>query len=53
MNHTIADIGMYAFVVGGLLVLTRPGSQGPGLLAAFGHAMTGVVQGSTGQKVTA
>lgn len=52
MNR-IVDLGTYAFIVGGILVLTRPGSQGPKFVSSFGGAITALVQGSTGQKVTA
>lgn len=51
MNQ-VTDILTYAFLVGGILVLTRPGSQGPKFVSALGGAFTGLVQGSTGQNVT-
>lgn len=51
MNKAV-DIGTYAFVVGGILVLTRPGSQGPAFLRSFGSAFSNIVQASTGQKVS-
>lgn len=47
-----ADIATYAFLVGGILVLTRPGSQGPAFVRALGGSFTGLVQGATGQRVT-
>lgn len=49
--NKIADIGFYAFVVAGILVLTRPGSQGPGFVTAFGNALTHLVQGASGQTI--
>ena len=52
MNQ-IVDVLSAIVVVGGILVLTRPGSQGPGLVltltAGFGNALgvaTGGVSGS-------
>lgn len=51
MNRLV-DIGTYAFIVGGILVLTRPGSQGPTFVRAIGGAFSNVVQASTGQKVS-
>lgn len=46
--------GLYAaFIIGGILVLTRPGSQGPGFVRALGGSYAGIVQAATGQKVTA
>lgn len=52
MNEVI-DVLSAIVVVGGILVLTRPGSQGPGLVqnltAGFGNALgvaTGGVSGS-------
>lgn len=49
--NKVADIATYAFLVGGILVLTRPGSQGPKFVTALGGAFSHVVQASTGQRV--
>lgn len=46
------DFLVYGIVVAGILVLTRPGSQGPGFVSALGRAITGFAQGVSGQKVT-
>ena len=51
MNKLI-DLGTYAFIVSGILVLTRPGSKGPAFVRSLGGAFTGIVQGASGQKVT-
>jgi hypothetical protein len=51
-TNQAADVIVYALGVGGILVLTRPGSQGPGLLKNFGDLAVGLVQASSGQKVT-
>lgn len=51
MNRA-ADVIVYALGVAGILVMTRPGSQGPGILKAFGNATVGLVQAASGQKVT-
>lgn len=51
MNRFV-DLGTYAFIVGGILVLTRPGSQGPGFVRSLGNSFANVVQASTGQKVS-
>jgi hypothetical protein len=51
MNKFV-DLGTYAFIVGGILVLTRPGSKGPQFVRSLGGAFSGVVQAATGQKVT-
>lgn len=50
--NKIVDIGTYAFIVGGILVLTRPGSQGPSFVRALGGSFSNVVQAATGQKVS-
>jgi hypothetical protein len=47
--NKIFDIATYAFIVGGILVLTRPGSQGPGFVLALGNSFAHVVQAATGQ----
>lgn len=51
--NKLVDIGTYAFLVAGILVLTRPNSQGPAFVRALGGSFTGLVQGASGQKVTA
>jgi hypothetical protein len=48
MNR-IVDLGVYAFIVGAILVLTRPNSQGPKLVSALGSSFSGVVRAATGQ----
>jgi hypothetical protein len=50
--NKVFDVGFYAFVVAGTLVLTRKGSQGPAFVKAAGDALTGLVQGASGQKVS-
>lgn len=42
------DIATLAFVVGGIMVLARPGSQGPGLISAVGSSFSGVLATATG-----
>ena len=49
--NKIADVLTLAFVVGGILVLTRPGSQGAKFVSAVGGAAIGLLQAATGQKV--
>ena len=46
-----ADIATYAFLVGGILVLTRPGSQGPKFISGLTSGFAHIVQASTGQKI--
>jgi hypothetical protein len=50
--NKISDIITYSFLVGGILVMTRPGSQGPGFVRSLGHSFSNIVQASTGQKLT-
>lgn len=52
MNN-VTDIATWSFIVAGILVLTRPGSQGPSLVRALGSSWTGLVQAASGQRVTA
>jgi hypothetical protein len=49
--NKLVDVLTYAFVVGGILVLTRPKSQGPKFVSALGSSFTHLVQASTGQKI--
>ena len=48
--NKLFDLGTYAFLVAGILVLTRPGSKGPALLNALGGSFSGVVRAASGQK---
>lgn len=48
--NKIADLATYAFIVAGILVLTRPGSQGPKFVTALGSSFSGIVKASSGQK---
>lgn len=42
----------YAFVVGGIFVLTKPGGTGATFVKNLGGAGIGLVQASTGQTVS-
>lgn len=54
MNRsTTTDLVVYSFVVAGILVMTRPGSQGPALLNSLTHGYARIVQAATGQSATA
>lgn len=54
MNRsTGTDLVVYSFLVGGIFVLTRPGSQGPSLVNNLTGGYAKIVQASTGQKATA
>jgi len=53
MNNTLTDIVVYSFLVGGILVLTRPGSQGPTFIKNLTGGYARIVQASTGQHTTA
>lgn len=48
--HRLGDVGFAIVVVAGILVLTRPGSQGPGLVKSFGDAFAGAVRAGSGQR---
>lgn len=48
-NSVLSDIVVYSMIVGGLLVMTRPGSQGPALLTAATAGYGGIVKAATGQ----
>lgn len=48
----IGDFAVYGIIVGGILVLTRKGSQGPSFVRQLGGAGIGFAQAVTGQKVT-
>lgn len=51
MNR-IVDLLTYAFIVAGILVFTRPGSQGPKFVTALTNGFIGIVQSASGQTVS-
>ena len=53
MNNSLTDLVVYSFLVGAILVLTRPGSQGPALIKNLTGGYARIVQASTGQTVSA
>ena len=53
MNNTLTDLVVYSFLVGAVLVLTRPNSQGPALVKGLTGGYARIVQASTGQTVNA
>jgi hypothetical protein len=50
MVNRVVDVVTYAFIVAGILVLTRPGSQGPKFVTALGSSFTHLVQAASGQR---
>lgn len=48
-NNVFSDIVVYSMVVGGILVMTRSGSQGPALVTAATNGYGGIVKDATGQ----
>lgn len=51
--NDLADLITYSFIVAGILVMTRPNSQGPKLVSNLAKGYAGIVQASSGQTVTA
>jgi hypothetical protein len=49
--NRIVDVITYALGVSAILVLTRPGSQGPAFAKAIGDSAVHLVQGASGQTV--
>lgn len=49
--NKLVDVLTYSFIVGGILVLTRPGSQGPKFVLSLGNSFAHIVQAATGQPV--
>jgi hypothetical protein len=45
---TVADIATMAFVVGAIMVLVRPGSQGPAFAKSIGQSFATVLVAATG-----
>ena len=47
MNRLV-DFLVFSLVVAGIMVLTRPGSQGPAFVRAMGGAISAVINAATG-----
>lgn len=48
-TSVFTDIVVYSMLVGALLVMTRPGSQGPGLVSSATTGYSNIVKAATGQ----
>lgn len=46
------DFLVYGIVVAGILVLTRPGSQGPAFVKSLGGSLVAFAQAVSGQRPT-
>lgn len=53
MSNALTDFIVYSSIVALILVLTKPGSQGPSLVKATTGGYARIVQAETGQSVTA
>jgi hypothetical protein len=49
--NKVFDVLTYALGVSAILVLTRPGSQGPAFVTSLGNSAVHLVQGASGQPV--
>ena len=47
--NTLSDAVIYSLIVAGILVLTRPGSQGPKLVSSLTSGYANIVKAVTGQ----
>lgn len=52
-SNAVTDLIVYSMVVGGILVLTRPNSQGPTFVKNLTSGYARIVQATTGQPATA
>lgn len=48
-GNVFGDIVVYSMIVGGILVMTRPSSQGPALVSAGTTGYSNIVKAATGQ----
>ncbi len=48
-SNVFSDVVIYSMIVGGLLVMTRAGSQGPALVSASTNGYSNIVKAATGQ----
>lgn len=52
-QNAATDLIVYSMIVAGILVMTRPGSQGPALVNNTTGGYAKIVQAATGQPATA
>ena len=50
MNR-VFDVATYALMIAGILVMTKPGSQGPKLVQNLTSGFVHVVQAASGQRI--
>lgn len=53
MSNSVTDLIVYTSLVALVLVLTKPGSQGPALFQSLTSGYGRIIQAETGQSVTA
>lgn len=53
MQNATTDLIVYSMIVAGILVMTRPGSQGPALVNNLTGGYAKIAQAVTGQSATA
>ncbi|MGA5128803.1 hypothetical protein ACPCTO_03250 [Streptomyces olivoreticuli] len=46
--NKVVDIFTGVVVVAGIMVLVRPGSQGPGLVSSIGNSFSAMIKAATG-----
>lgn len=51
-QNAITDLVVWSFLVGAILVLTRPGSQGPKFISNLTGGYANIVKASTGQQTS-
>jgi hypothetical protein len=49
MKNGLTDLITYSFLVAGILVMTRPGSQGPKLVTNLTGGYANIVKAASGQ----
>ena len=51
-NNALTDLIVYSMLVAGILVMTKPGSQGPSFIKSLTGGYANIVQASSGQPLT-
>jgi hypothetical protein len=52
-NSTVTDFVAYSMIVAGIMVLSRPGGNGPKFIQSLTGGYARIVQAATGQPATA
>lgn len=51
-GNVLTDIVVYSSIVAGIMLMTKPGGQGPAVLNSATHGYANILQAETGQNLS-